>query len=382
MRILKLYLQNFRGFCSVHLDFNHDVTVLVGINGAGKTSVLEAVALALTCVAKSMRAGHVEEMTLPSCVIQEGSSQASVTVEAEIEGTSCAWTTRSAGMSDPPGTDGPLEVLTAPLAAVSDSIAAGAPRLPLAVYYPAHRAALDAPAGVGSPRAFDMFDAYEGALDGGTAGFRDFFEWFREEEDLLHEEMLSAPDLEPAAVNGSRLPHVKRAIEEFFPGARELRIERRHRRMTLAHNGTQLDVMHLSEGERCLLAMVGDLARRMALAAPRSDNPLAHPVVVLIDEPELHLHPGLQRTILQRLKRVFPNAQFLISSHSPHMLSSVQTANVRVLDRFEIRPLEREPRRRDSVQSARFRSQTPPPGPVEDVAEKLRELREVLEEKS
>ncbi|MBU5477732.1 AAA family ATPase [Eubacterium sp. MSJ-13] len=53
----------------------------------------------------------------------------------------------------------------------------------------------------------------------------------------------------------------------------------------------------MSDGEKCTIALFGDLARRMALANPNKDNPLDGEGIVLIDEIELHLHPLWQRRI-------------------------------------------------------------------------------------
>ena len=87
--------------------------------------------------------------------------------------------------------------------------------------------------------------------------------------------------------------------------------------MTIEVKGTRIDIAQLSDGEKCLVAMAGDIARRMVLAMPKAPNPLETEAVVLIDEIELHLHPGLQRTILPRLRKAFPKAQLIVTTHSP-----------------------------------------------------------------
>lgn len=85
----------------------------------------------------------------------------------------------------------------------------------------------------------------------------------------------------------------------------------------------------MSDGEKCTIALFGDLARRMALANPNKDNPLDGEGIVLIDEIELHLHPLWQRRILNVLKKVFPNIQFIVSTHSPQVLGEADdTYNV------------------------------------------------------
>ncbi len=68
-----------------------------------------------------------------------------------------------------------------------------------------------------------------------------------------------------------------------------------------------LTINQLSDGEKCTLAMIGDLARRLVLANPHSDTPLYGGGVVLIDEIDLHMHPLWQREIVPILHKVFPN---------------------------------------------------------------------------
>ena len=132
-----------------------------------------------------------------------------------------------------------------------------------------------------------------------------------------------------------------------------------------------------SDGEKCLLALAGDLARRMVLAAPKAENPLLHPAVVLIDEVELHLHPGLQREILPRLRHVFPHAQFIVTTHSPQVLSSLHAANVRVLEHFELHTLDRGTWRRDTNRI--LESVFGDPGRPPEVAAKLNALRNAVD---
>ncbi|NKB18786.1 MAG: AAA family ATPase [Pseudanabaena sp. CRU_2_10] len=91
-------------------------------------------------------------------------------------------------------------------------------------------------------------------------------------------------------------------------------------------------INQLSDGEKCLLAMVGDLARRLAIANPGLDNPLEGEGVVLIDEIELHLHPKWQRMIIPALVRTFPNCQFIVTTHSPQVLSEVQPNSIYILE--------------------------------------------------
>ena len=103
--------------------------------------------------------------------------------------------------------------------------------------------------------------------------------------------------------------------------------------MVVHKSDEELRVDQLSDGEKCTLAMVGDLARRMAIANPDLDDPLDGDGVVLIDELDLHLHPGWQRHVVSALQETFPNCQFVVSTHSPQIVSHVLPERIWLLER-------------------------------------------------
>ena len=91
----------------------------------------------------------------------------------------------------------------------------------------------------------------------------------------------------------------------------------------------------LSLGHRTVTAWIVDLAWRLIVQYPESAKPLEEPAVVLIDEIDLHLHPYWQRTIMQQLSEHFPNVQFVATSHSPLMITSMINVNVAVLKQVD-----------------------------------------------
>jgi len=92
--------------------------------------------------------------------------------------------------------------------------------------------------------------------------------------------------------------------------------------------GITLDLRQLSDGERGILALVLDLARRLSQANPHLADPLQAAAVVLIDELDLHLHPQWQRTIVTKLTTTFLNCQFIATTHSPLIIGEVQPKNI------------------------------------------------------
>jgi energy-coupling factor transporter ATP-binding protein EcfA2 len=92
----------------------------------------------------------------------------------------------------------------------------------------------------------------------------------------------------------------------------------------------------LSLGYRTMIAWVVDLARRLFERYPESDNPLAEPAVCLVDEIDLHLHPKWQRKIIDFLSERFPNTQFIVTAHSPLVVQAAEDANIALLERVEV----------------------------------------------
>lgn len=190
--------------------------------------------------------------------------------------------------------------------------------------------------------AFDLLSAHEDSLTS-AANFRIFFEWFRNREDLenegmkyrnMRQMMLDLSDAEappPPQYPDPQLEAVRHAIASFLPDYGQPSVRREPLRMVVRKYNQEYRIDQLSDGEKCLIALIGDLARRLAIANPSRPNPLEGSGVVLIDEIDLHLHPAWQRMIIPRLSQVFPNCQFIVSTHSPQVLGEVEASDIRLL---------------------------------------------------
>jgi len=388
MRLHKLTLTNFRGFASLELPLDPELTVLVGVNGAGKTSILDAIAKMLSSfVNPSSFFNPAAKASFPPPAyrpgdIREGSVTAEVALDLEVF-TQRYCLRAGALIGGPPlfEAKSDLSALDAIAHAMTSGLSLGVVAFPLAMLLPTNRSVLDIPKRIVPDHGIDALNAYDGALESGGSNFRGFFEWFRDEEDLYNEQQLRsdrAEDLLTGAEEArSRIPEIRAAIEALFPGGRNLRVQRKPLKMTIEVKGSRIDVAQLSDGEKCLVAMAGDIARRMVLAMPKAPTPLETEAVVLIDEIELHLHPGLQRTILPRLRRAFPKLQLIVTTHSPQVLSSVHSKNVRLLEDFTLRPLTHATWHRDTnrILESAFGDAGRPP----EVAEKLRLLRDAVD---
>jgi predicted ATP-binding protein involved in virulence len=202
-------------------------------------------------------------------------------------------------------------------------------KVSLIVYYRVRREVDEVPITAWTNRNFRMQDAFIDAMPP-KVDFKEFFEWFRNREDLENEERANDN-------NGrdSQLKSVREVIGTFCEALKDVRVRRRDPlRMVVTKNDRELRIEQLSDGEKCLLAMVGDLGRRLAIANPSLEDSRYGEGIVLIDEVDLHLHPQWQRMILPQLMKTFPNCQFIVTTHSPQILGELER------DKGKIIPLQ------------------------------------------
>lgn len=127
---------------------------------------------------------------------------------------------------------------------------------------------------------------------------------------------------------------VRKAIVSCVPEYRNPRTKLSPLRflMDSQADGDAYDIRLLSDGYKTVIAMVMDIASRMVEANPDLGvEALESPGIVLIDEIELHLHPSWQQRIIPDLQRTFPNVQFICTTHSPQVLSTVKQESIRVI---------------------------------------------------
>lgn len=204
--------------------------------------------------------------------------------------------------------------------------------MPIFVNYGTNRSVLDIPDRIRKKHEFDKLSALERAIEN-ELDFRTFFEWYRDQE---ANEVIEAREQENIKYNDPILKCVRHAIEAMIGNVSNLRVKRNPVRMVVDKSGQEIRVDLLSDGEKCTLAMFGDLARRLALANPALSNPLEGKGIVLIDEIELHMHPLWQRKVLGILREIFPNIQFIITTHSPQVLGEAdERYNIFVLSEKE-----------------------------------------------
>ncbi len=356
MKVIKLNLTNFRDVQALSLELDPKLNVFVGVNGSGKSTVLDAIAIMLSWPASRIIRSGASGRPIIENDITNGKSSSSIQLSSEIDSKTIEWKLSKnrkghAASEDKSNLHDLKDYVTSIQNQISETLEKV--NIPLFVYYPVNRAVLDIPLRIRRQHKFDLLTAYDGALTSG-ANFRTFFEWFRVREDLENENIrdfrnmdketfterimeMKEPKLEYSGKSSNasfilsdsnfsdpQLEAVRNALSKIIPDFSNLTVRRSPLRMEVEKNGKRLTVNQLSGGELNLIAMIGDLARRMAIANPDSTKPLEGSGIVLIDEIDLHLHPKWQRMIVPKLLEVFPNCQFIISTHSPHVITHVQ----------------------------------------------------------
>jgi predicted ATP-binding protein involved in virulence len=335
MRLHKLELENFRGFESLVLDFHPEVTVLVGANGSGKTTVLEAVVVLL---ANALGNDGGRSRTFAPTDARPSGEEVSLALTLDykihLKGTIRAsyFPKRGALAQD---FEWLLDLSRAPNFHPQDAMESES----IAVYYAVSRYARDSTPGARDAVFRFPRDTWNNAWNA-DAGFHEFFHWFREREDVENAERV-----ENSAFRDKQLTAVRRAIEALLPGYTHPHVRRPRGTeplefvrpsLVISKAGFELSFDQLSGGERVLVALAGDIARRLAIANPKHADPLQGEGVVLIDEVDLHLHPEWQAKVIPALRRTFPNVQLVVTTHSLVVLSYVPSECVRLLEGFQL----------------------------------------------
>lgn len=322
MKINRLELENFRSFDSAELKLDGKSTVIFGVNGTGKTSVLKSINLLYANIINQIvnRKELRQNFNLELDDIRYGKTQTKIEADLNMEEQQITYHRTMVRKTGKRGHN--LEALKNIASLFHEKYIDDEKQdnIPIFVNYGTNRLVLDIPMRIRNRHTFDIYSAFDKAIEN-RIDFRTFFEWFRGQEDYENECKVQNADLE---YKDKALETVKKAMLVMMDGCINLRVARKPKlEMKIEKNGISLNVSQLSDGEKCTMAMFGDLARRLSLANPLLDNPLLGEGVVLIDEIELHMHPSWQRSVLKQLRETFPNIQFIITTHSPIVLSEV-----------------------------------------------------------
>jgi predicted ATP-binding protein involved in virulence len=345
MRIDKLEAENFKKFKHETLSLHPNFNLLIGDNGSGKTSVLDALAVVIGLWHKAAPGGGwrnilTEEIRLEphlagDRVLFEPKLPTRITAYGAIgaqEGLKWARMIREGGTRTTN-----VEAKSAEVAIINlvKGAQARTEPLPVLAYYGAGRAWLPANKRIiasTSQRKSQRFDAYHNCLD------------TRIRESELNQWFLLET---AAAAEGIKRPGfkaVQQAIIDCIPLADGVRYDSNLKDIVLSIQGFEQPYQNLSAGQRMMLAMIADIAIKaltlnsylLGPEGPKTNDPTVlyknTPGIVLIDELDVHLHPKWQRRVVMDLKRTFPRIQFVCTSHSPQIIGELSPDEIRVLE--------------------------------------------------
>lgn len=354
-------INHFRGFEKTFLDFSDaNLTVFIGTNGKGKSSLLDLIAIHLNALVVRLhnrpfsswdgsafispkdinnKATATENtITVDTGIYHAGNGKANSSIFSWK--TKLNRTERKANLNG----EGLLELAKKMREDEQADV-------PILVYYQSNRTVSGEVTLREKPSRFllPQFAAYDNAFSKKESDFDDFFLWYRTEEDKENELIIKVEDFRKT---NPKLDIIRQAISLFFKhfaGDKysHLRVERdeskfneglRYRRfgassasLVISKNKEEMNIEQLSDGEKNLILLVCDIARRLAIANPSfksTADALNGKGIVLVDEIELHLHPSWQKEVLPALRQAFPKLQFIVTTHSPLVLSNLQENEV------------------------------------------------------
>ena len=367
MKLDNIGITHFRCFESLQLTLEPDVTLIVGANGAGKTAILDAIAVALFDIVaantgRSDQARKKQNAALKKTdiFVEPGPGQesekrkgfvhisakavnlhptsafgifAQIPEELYVEWNNHVIFTPPNSFRYSPSDSEGLSTLNNYMTSLWERINSSPNSLdplPAVAYYRADRRLKGMPSmGDIFTASSDRSSAFEGALDAG-ADYQAMCRWLYLTENQELRLLKSG-----GSSSGTALDAVRSALQQLVENIVDLGFEGVPPKLTvtLSQKGepVQRSIEQLSDGYRNLIGICLDFARRLALANPNSPAPLAEPGILVIDEIELHLHPGWQQTVIPKLRQIFPDTQIIATTHSPQVLTTVRKEQIRVI---------------------------------------------------
>lgn len=378
----RLKLIDFRKFSSLDVEFDPRLTVIIGDNGAGKTTIIDAIAKTFSWINARIEVAGKTSKSLKETDININSlhyAEASTYISLGSTHYDCALSRSVKGAENEKKSH--LESFrdfSNLYRVVNDKQRQQQQpeiNIPLFASYSVDRHAK-------SNQTFDIeklkdietssrFDALDSSALDGTAHFETFLEWYITLDNLINatpqtnnEALKRDVDALEAVVTNREHPlwqmleekkahyqtaidkqstyHQKRriklqqtikdAIIKTVPSVKKIFVDRSRSgraEFKIINEGSEINVFQASQGQQILISLVADIARRLALLNPQLDTPTHGQGIVLIDEIELHLHPQWQQSIIQSLQTTFANIQFIVTTHSPQVLSTVDKRCIR-----------------------------------------------------
>lgn len=339
MIIRKLFLTNLRAYTEAEFEFQPGMNLLVGVNGVGKTTALEALRISLSQVLPEITVSKHRKENFSLSDIKIGSNSLQVSCNIEIDDHQFNLLIhRQKETIKPKDNDSVRDQVeeTPDIEKISPSLKDVFPHAdkqkcqPIGIFFSTRRSLMVDREPTKSMILGGQAAAFADALSSNREfNLRIFTDWIRTQIVLGKENSKTLKSVEV----------LREAVYRFLPSFSNLQLKNEDHKYTLTidKGETTLNIDQLSDGERGVLALVMDIARRLYQANPSLDDPLKEgKAVILIDELDLHLHPKWQRAIVENLIRVFTNCQFIATSHSPQIIPVLEPERIHIINWSEI----------------------------------------------
>lgn len=325
----EIRVENFRCFDELTLTLEEDATVLFAENGGGKTALLTALAMGLAV----FQSGSPGTLRLyprrdPRMETLDEKGRREPAGECEVAWTAAVGESESVTWSAGVGlASGRRRNQSRPISDAIERVRVPGDRWPLFAWYGVDRLGHQSGRRRKVDRAGDRWEAYDSSLDP-NLDEAPLLQWLEDEMlgDAVRrrqeepERFLDQLVMETAV---GATPEIVSAWYDPAERGPKARFE----------DGRVVPWSEMSDGYHVFFALVADIARRAVMLNQfeGADAPRRVDGVVLIDELDLHLHPSWQRVALRHLRETFPRLQFVVTTHSPQLLSSVENRQVRRL---------------------------------------------------
>ena len=353
MDLKKIVLKNFRAFDHSIIDFNSEVTAIIGNNGSGKTSILDAIAIGMTHLTGeliSSNEGYTIDAWFTSKDISNGFKEGScaITLQSSIINKGQDFSIKVKKIRSERGLTFDKEPENFIKETKEKLKTNEIQSIPVIAYYNVDRTKLENGIHQESIKTYNnLLHAYERSLSLNAPSFKVFEKWFINQ---VIEENAYKVRLGEIEAELSSMKFIRHIFNDFFSviepntfGSITTINESSlmpdfgtefNTSLCIEKQGKPMLFQQLSHGERMIIGLVAETARRLFLA--NQTNPQNGEGIILIDEIELHLHPGWQRKLVPALTKVFPNIQFILTTHSPQVLSNLKEENIRVIENFKL----------------------------------------------
>ena len=338
MHLKSITLKNFRCFDELHLELHPHLTVLVADNGGGKTSVLDAIAMGLSPMLRYLSTADQRlsgrGIADRDLLLRRSGERwvASDYTQILIETTeNLMWDVcRSSVKGKQPTTRVGQDGLKDYCNEVLDNLKLkDREPLPIFAYYGTRRGWIERKSSESKVNYTQPTSALVGALES-LSDLKEMLKWFYMEETV--ELRVNKGRLLKNFSESPALSVARKAIEAILGGHyTDPHFNSEDLFVVKEKDGPQeLQIHQLSQGYQGMFALAMDFARRLVIGNRQMFYSKAS-AIMLVDEIDLHLHPAWQQRVLSDLTRTFPNTQFIVTTHSPQVLTTVKNENIRIL---------------------------------------------------